>query len=197
MLPSCTSTSNSTSYTDAENSNVIFLNDYTTSFVSSNFPDKLWYEAIVFATLLHNTIINSTTKMSPRSKVDLCNIDTSTIFPFGFKVVILKHNISSEFEERSVDSVALRPLDKSNGYQIYLLSIHSIINTSKIGTYKFIEPATPSAPGTNIFGYFFTALNNFSVKESNKFSSFKKYFLDILHLTITITLTTIIIIHFL
>ena len=166
IIPSYTSTADSASHGIAESSNLTFLNDCRTLLASSGLPDKLWFEAVAFATLLRNSIINSTTKMSPRGKAGLCGIDASTILPFGHRVVIFKHKTISKLDERGVEGIALRPSDESHGYRIYIPSTHSIIDTANYGTYKFTEPATPSTSDTSIFDYFFSTLNEPTIEDA-------------------------------
>lgn len=160
IIPIFTSTRDSAAHGVAESSNLHFLNDCRTLLSSSGLPDMLWFEAVAFATLLRNSIINSTTNMSPRGKAGLCGIDASTLLPFGHPVVVLKHNTSSKLDKRGVDGYALRPSDTSHGYLIYVPSTHSIVDTINYGISKSPTPSSSNEPTTNVFDQFIESITD-------------------------------------
>lgn len=114
-IPIYTSTADSSSNSIAERSNLTFLNDRHTLLVSSSLPNSLWFNALEFATLMRNAFINSTNKISPRGKVGLTRLHSSTILPFRQKVMVHNHKIKSKLHPRGITEYTLSPSKESHG----------------------------------------------------------------------------------
>ena len=160
IIPIFASTRDSAAHGVAESSNLHFLKDCRTLLSSSGLPDTLWFGAVAFAILLRNSVINSTTNMSPGGKAGLCGIDASTLLQFGHSVVVLKHNTSSKLDERGVNGYALRPSETSHGYLIYIASNHSIVDTANYGISKSPTTSNSTDTNNNIVDHFIENISN-------------------------------------
>ena len=66
IIPIYSWTTDSSSNGIAERSNLTFLNDCRTLLSATHLPNNLWFYAVEFATLMRNSFINSTNKISFR-----------------------------------------------------------------------------------------------------------------------------------
>ncbi|CCF56958.1 hypothetical protein KAFR_0B06620 [Kazachstania africana CBS 2517] len=160
----------------AERTNLLFLNDCRTLLKATNLPNNMWYHAVEFATLIRNTMINSSINDSPRAKAGLEGLDIKTILPFGQEVVVHNHDTDSKLKPRGDLGFALCPSKESFGYLIYVPSKHKVIDTTNYAIVKYSAAPVNNQVAT-VFDSLLSDYNEF-VSESHTFADADDHELD-------------------
>ncbi|BAO39299.1 transposon Ty2-F/Ty2-GR2 Gag-Pol polyprotein [Kluyveromyces marxianus DMKU3-1042] len=101
-----------------ERQHYTLLNDCRTFLRQANLRPRLWYHAVVYSTVMRNSLLNRSIGTSPRNRAGMSGLSFRDILPFGQPVIVHLPNPKSKLQARGVLGYALHPSTRSYGYII-------------------------------------------------------------------------------